>query len=334
MGDRSAIKAILGIGAIAFALLMAASFGVKKMMRPSSKQQVVIREKYSPFDARRAWNDLEHIVGLGPRPSGSEAAEALRDYLRAELAKAGVELREQHFEAQTSLGVVPMVNLTAVIPGTREDVILIGNHYDTKYLPGIEFVGANDGGATTAWMLEMARALAPKREGHTLWLVWFDGEEAFQTWSETDGLYGSKAYVAHLRETGDFALLRVMINVDMIGDCYLSILRDREAPDWLSDVVWETAAKLRYGDHFSGFSHTMQDDHLPFRDAGVPALELIDFIYGGSPLNHRQNWHTMRDTIDRVCPESLQAVADVIYHSLPALEAALGDSLLEAESAP
>jgi Zn-dependent M28 family amino/carboxypeptidase len=124
-----------------------------------------------------------------------------------------------------------------------------------------------------------------------------------------------------LRQSKKIDEVKAMINVDMIGDCYLGINRDGDAPDWLTSIVWETADRLNYTSHFLSMPQIVQDDHIPFRRAGIPTLEIIDFSYGGSMIEHQRNWHTPNDTIDKVCPASLQAVGDVVYHSLAELDA-------------
>lgn len=324
-GNRAMII-ILIMGIAAFLLLFVFAAALNRSLHPNEQERVVIRTKYSPFDGARAYQDLEWIVGIGPRPAGSEAAAALRSRLQKELAQAGLRVWEHAFDADTPLGKRRMVNLAAVVEGNKPGVILLGNHYDTKHFSDIHFVGANDGGATTAWMLETARMFGPRREGRSLWLLWFDGEESFGRWSERDGLYGSRAFVEHLRQKGQLQDIHAMINVDMIGDCYLHLLRDRNAAPWLREIVWEVAHRLGYHNHFGRGIQDIQDDDLPFRQAGVPSLLLIDFSYGGSILEHRKNWHTEQDTLDKVCKESLQAVADVLYHALPAIEAHLDTS--------
>ncbi len=314
------MKVILVLGILTFLFLWLTSFVLNRTLKPNELERVVVQQKYSPFDAQRAFKDLEAIVGLGPRPAGSAESGKLREFLKHELAMKGIRCFEQAFEADTPLGKRSMVNLVAVIEGTRPEIILLGNHYDTKLFTDFAFVGANDGGSTTAWMLEMARALGPRREGRTLWLAWFDGEEAFGKWSDTDGLYGSRVFVKHLQDTGELPRLRAMINVDMIGDAYLGILKDANAAQWLQDIVWDTARRLGYQRHFGSLARDIQDDDFPFRQAGIPSLLLIDFSYGGSVLEHKQNWHTALDTLDKVSAASLQAVADVFYHALPAVE--------------
>jgi Zn-dependent M28 family amino/carboxypeptidase len=111
-----------------------------------------------------------------------------------------------------------------------------------------------------------------------------------------------------------------MINVDMIGDCYLGIARDAGAPPGLENAIWIEAGVLGYSGHFLSYARGVEDDHIPFRMAGIPAIDLIDFEYGGSPLEHHANWHTANDTLDLVCAQSLQVVGDVLYHALPRVE--------------
>ena len=277
----------------------------------------------SPFDGDRAYRLLEEIVAIGPRVAGTKEAEQTRAIIRRELEAAGVPLEEHSFEAATPLGARDMVNLVAVVAGTRPGVIILGNHYDTKYFADFEFVGANDGGSTTAWMIEMARTLGPAREGHTVWLCWFDGEEAFEEWTPEDSLYGSRAMVRRLREEGRLAEVRAMINVDMIADCQLTISKDRGAPEWMTDLVWRTAHELGYGNEFDPLRREIEDDHYPFRRAGIPAMDLIDFRYGGGRASHEMNWHTTRDRTDRLCASSLKIVGDVVHTVLQRLDDAL-----------
>ena len=318
------MKVIVIAGVATMVLLFIVALAMKRSLKPDEGELVRVVASESPFDQARAWRNLEFIVGLGPRPAGSEKAAVLRQYLTNELSGAGLTVREHAFEAKTPVGPKSMVNLITEIKGARKDVILLTNHYDTKQFDKFAFVGANDGGSTTAWMLEMARALKPRAgRGCTVWLAWLDGEESFGKWSKDDGLYGSRALVAHLKERGELQRIRAVINLDMIGDAYLCIHRDPDAPPWLLNPVWDTARRFGYMRHFGMVARQVEDDHTPFREAGIPALEIIDFSYGGSMVQHALNWHTALDTLDKVRPESLKAVGDVIYHSLAAIEAQL-----------
>ncbi len=276
----------------------------------------------SSFDGERAYGLLEEIVAIGPRVAGTDQSAQTRAIIRRELEAAGLRVEEHAFEAATPLGPRNMVNMMAVVEGTRPGAIILGNHYDTKYFPDFEFVGANDGGSSTAWMIEMARALGPAREGYSVWLCWFDGEEAFVKWSPGDRLYGSFEMVRRLREEDRLSEVRAMINVDMIGDCELNVWKDRDAPEWMTKITWQAAHELGYGKQFEPVSKVTEDDHYPFRGAGIPAMEMIDFRYGGGLAQHDMNWHTVRDRRDLVCAESLKIVGDVVLEALPRLDQA------------
>lgn len=312
----TAIKAIVGIGVVTFLLLFFVAFTLQRAIEPSEAERVSDFDPRSPFDGARAYADLKEFVAIGSRVPGTAGAKAARVFIREKLEAAGLSVREWPFEANTPLGKRPMANVVGTIKGTAPGIIILSNHYDTKYLPDIEFVGANDGGSTTAWMLEMARTIGPDREGRSIWLCFFDGEEAFEEWTDTDSLYGSRHMVEALSESGQLRDVEAVLNVDMIGDCYLGIFRDAGAPEWMSRIIWNKAGELGYGIHFLSVSLPMEDDHIPFRKAGVDAVNLIDFRYGGTMFDHNKNWHTANDTVERVCPESLQAVGDVVYHIL------------------
>lgn len=275
----------------------------------------------SLFDGERAYADLASLLEIGERVAGTAGSVKAQGFIKDSLKQSGVEVREFPFKALTPLGMREMNTIVGVIPGSREETIVLSNHYDTKYFPNFTFVGANDGGSTTAWMLEMARVLGARREGCTIWLCFFDGEEAFEKWSEIDSLYGSRELVSQLKKSGELKNIKALINVDMIGDCDLGVFQDPDAPKWLRDAVVGTAKELGYGKHFLPWGERVQDDHIPFRRAGVEAINLIDFRYGGNKDMHDRNWHTVHDTIENVCGDSLEVIGNVVFHALPRIEA-------------
>lgn len=263
------------------------------------------------FDGQAALRDLERLVAIGPRTAGSPAGRRAREYIVGELRKiAGAQVQVKPFEADTPHGRLAMANVVAVLPGARPDVVMLAGHYDTKVFKDFRFVGANDGGSSAALLLELARRLAARPRDYTYWLVWFDGEEARESWTDRDSLYGSRQLAAELARAR--RLPRAMILVDMIGDKDLDIRREPHSAGWLTDIVWDTAARLGYGRQFLREPLPVEDDHVPFMKRGVPATLLIDFDY--------PPWHTAEDTLDKVSAESLAIVGQVLLEALPSVE--------------
>ena len=268
----------------------------------------------SRFDGAAAFRHLERLVAIGPRPAGSPGGVRAREYIAGELRRAGVQVRVEPFEAQTPDGRVKMANVIGILAGRQSDVVLVGGHYDTKVFRDFRFVGANDGGSSTALLLELARALATRPREYTYWIVFFDGEEARGTWTSADSLYGSRRMAADLARRSE--LPRAVIVADMIGDRDLNIRREASSTPWLTDLVWESARRLGQSTHFLPEAQPVEDDHAPFLQAGVPATLLIDFDFHW--------WHTAHDTLDKVSARSLQVVGDVLLEALPAVEERLG----------
>jgi Zn-dependent M28 family amino/carboxypeptidase len=265
------------------------------------------------FDSARAWEDLRQLVAIGPRPSGSAALEQTRTYIRTQLAAAGVAVAGQPWDDQTPVGPIHMVNLIATIPGASKNRLVIAGHYDTKRFREFRFVGANDGGSSAAFLIELARVLKPRKHPLTIELLFLDGEEAVIEWQGTDHTYGSRHYVEAAKRAGSLGSLKALVLVDMIGDRDLQIKRDLNSTPWLTNIIWDAAARRKLSASFRPESTQIEDDHLPFVAAGVPAVDIIDLDYGA--------WHTAGDTLDAVSARSLQIVGDVVLEALPRLEA-------------
>ena len=168
------------------------------------------------FDSNRAWEHLRQMSAIGPRPAGSPAIGETRQYIKAQLAAAGVNVVEQAWDEQTPAGMTHMVNLVATIPGGRADRIVISGHYDTKLFRNLRFVGANDGGSSAAFLVELARVLKARRNAFTIELLFLDGEEAVcLNWDDCarpnapDNTYGSRHYVAVGKQRGTLASMRL-----------------------------------------------------------------------------------------------------------------------------
>ena len=271
-------------------------------------------QKAAEFDAARAYAYVKKLVEFGPHPSGSEAIKKAQDYLENELKSFGLQVSTDAFNGETPRGSIAMKNIIGELRGDKKDIVLITGHYDTKLQPG--FVGANDGGSSAAAVLETARVLSKTKPEYTLWFVLFDGEEAVVDWSAMggkDNTYGSRHLASKLREDGTLARVRALVLFDMIGDKDLDIKREGESTPWMVDAIWKTAHSMGYQKYFLNSEQYISDDHLPFRDAGVPVVDLIDFNYGPS----HSYWHTNLDTLDKISGESIKIVGDSVIRSLP-----------------
>ena len=263
------------------------------------------------FDSARAFEHLKAIVDIGPRPASSAGLQKTRDYIKAQLTAIGLTPNEQAFEASTPIGPVQMVNISATIPaaGGKGRLIFAG-HYDTKLFEEFTFVGANDGGSSTAFLIELARVLKDRKNAVPIEILFLDGEEAFGDWS-TGNTFGSQYYVAAAQKAGTIKDIKGLILVDMIGDADLVVKRESNSTPWLTDAIWSAARELKRPEFVSA-STPIEDDHLPFLAAGVPAADVIDLDY--------PDWHKAGDTLDKVSAKSLQAVGDVLLRALPKIE--------------
>jgi glutaminyl-peptide cyclotransferase len=268
------------------------------------------------FNAGRAMQYTREVVAFGPRPIGSANHKKLENYILAHLKNDQVE--DDAFTADTPEGKFPVRNIIAKFPGTRDGIIVIAGHYDTNYpLRDIGYVGANDGGSSTAILLELANQFrGKKREGYSVWLLWTDGEEAVKNWTSTDSLYGVRHLADKWQKDGRLKSIKAFLLADMIGDADLNIERDTNSTPWLEDMVYQAATKLGYQSHFFARTIPIEDDHLPFVERGVPCADLIDLDYGYANVFH----HTPQDTLDKVSPKSIEIVGTVILETVRMLD--------------
>ncbi|HTS59074.1 MAG TPA: M28 family metallopeptidase [Terriglobales bacterium] len=271
----------------------------------------------SPFNEQRAFEDLERFAALGPRPPGSDAHDWAYLLIHLSLLGAGVDVHNVEFDSfksSTPVGEIEMTNVIAKIPGARPEMVILGGHYDTKRMK-MRFVGANDGASSTAFLIEMAHVLAQRRNRFTYWIVLFDGKEPLEDGSSSDGLYGSRHFVQTLTAE-QVKRIRAMFNVDMIGDRNLHIHRESHSDAQLTDLIFRDAQDLGYGRYFLERPLSVEDDHMPFVRAGIPAVELISLDYG--PFNIF--WHTPLDTVGKCSAVSLGIVGRVLLDALEDLE--------------
>jgi len=269
------------------------------------------------FNGARALQYVREIVAFGPRPIGSANHKKVENYIFAHLK--GDEVEDDPFTASSPAGELPVRNIIAKFPGTKDGIIVIAGHYDTNYpLRDTGYVGANDGGSSAALLLELANQLrGKKREGYSVWLLWTDGEEAVKAWTATDSVYGARHLAEKWQKDGTIKKLKAFLLVDMIGDADLNVDRDEGSTPWLEDLVHQAATQLGYQSHFFGRTiGGVGDDYTPFLQLGVPSVDLIDFDYGYGNVF----WHTPQDTVDKLSPKSLEIVGSVVLETVRLLD--------------
>ncbi len=268
------------------------------------------------IDSKRAFQYTREVTAFGPRYMGSENHKKLERYILDHLK--GDQVEEDAFSADTVEGKFPVRNIIAKFPGSKDGIIVILGHYDTNYpLRNTGYVGANDGGSSTAILLEYANQLrGKKRDGYSVWLVWTDGEEAVQKWSDTDSLYGTRHLAEKWEKDGTLKKIKALMVMDMIGDADLNIDRDNNSAPWLLDLIYAAAERIGYQSHFYARQGPIEDDHLPFVKRGVPSADVIDLDYGYNNVFH----HTEQDTMDKLSPKSLEIVGNTILETIHLLD--------------
>jgi glutaminyl-peptide cyclotransferase len=268
-------------------------------------------------------NAMEYVraqVAFGARPPGSPALQKCREYLSGQLRSWGYQIDEDAFDAVTPYGSKRMVNLIAHKGTGGDGVIAFATHYDTKYMGDKNFVGANDPGSSAALVLELAKVLAPHKDGLDYWFVFVDGEEAFIEWSSFDSTYGSRHLARRWKQDGTASRIKALILLDMIGDRDLDVFKETNSTPWLMNLFWETARKVGLSSILSKIETDVQDDHIPFLDVGIPSVDIIDLNYGPGNSYH----HTLQDTVDKISPDSMEKVGKVVLAMLPELQKQLG----------
>jgi Zn-dependent M28 family amino/carboxypeptidase len=269
------------------------------------------------FNGAKALDYAREFVAIGPRwPTGQghlKAEEFLRDHFKHD------QLEEDAFTANTPIGPVAMRNFIVRFPGKKDGVIVLGTHYETNYpLRTINFVGANDGASTTGLLMAIGDQLRAEvarnkvLDGYSVWLVFFDGEEAFQTWSASDSTYGSRHLAAKWGRDGTLSKIKAFVLADMIGDKDLDIQRETRSTGWLVDLVRQAAHKYGYDRYFFQTEEPVDDDHLAFVQRGVPSIDVIDLDYGPNNAYH----HTAQDTLDKISARSLTIDGDVFLETI------------------
>jgi len=266
---------------------------------------------WEEFSGEKAFAHIQRLVDFGPRPAGSTAIEKSRDYIEDQLRRFGWQVTRQTFSDDTPRGKIHFVNLLAQFSGqenARASLLLLCSHYDTKMFDTIRFVGANDGGSSTGLLLELARVIGQHPNlSRKIELVFFDGEEAVEQFSQADGLYGSRYFARQLQGAGA-KQFRGGLLCDMVGDRSLGITLPADSPAEMARDIFAAAEALKLRSYFTYLGRELIDDHVPLNAIGIPTLDIIDFDFPW--------WHTADDTMDKISAQSLQTVGSVALYYL------------------
>jgi glutaminyl-peptide cyclotransferase len=267
------------------------------------------------FDGNRALQYTSQFVAIGPRWVGSEGHARAEAFLRRQFARD--DLEKDSFTVSTPVGIQQLTNYIVKFPGKKDGIIVLAGHYETNYpLRNTSYVGANDGGSSTGLLVQLANSFRGRKlDGYSVWLVFFDGEEAFDHWSQSDSLYGSRHLAAKWQNDGTLKRIKGFLLADMIGDRDLDIDRDTNSTPWLLDVVYQAASKYGNQSYLFGRENTIEDDHLPFVQRNVPAADIIDIDYGYNNSYH----HTTQDTMDKLSAKSLTIVGEIFLETIQLL---------------
>ncbi|MGQ9762085.1 MAG: M28 family peptidase [Thermogutta sp.] len=317
------------LGLVVVSLILAGCAGFVAWHGLSSRSQrsrITLDE--IPVDGRRAYEYLETICKIGPRPSGSPGMTAQQELLAEHFQRLGAEVSLQRFTGVDPRNRAPvnMANFRARFFPEREERILLCAHYDTlpfplrdRINPRGRFVGANDGGSGVALLMELAHHLDKVPEELGIDIVFFDAEEFI--FSEWDPYFqGSEFFARDYVETRPQRKwrYRAAVLVDMTGDADLQIYQERNSAwwkdsRWIVDGIWGTAKRLGVSEFVPQKKYEIRDDHLALHNiAGIPAVVLIDFDY--------PYWHTQEDTPDKCSPLSLAKVGWVLLEWLSSLD--------------
>jgi glutaminyl-peptide cyclotransferase len=271
----------------------------------------------------RAYAHVKNLVEFGAREVGSEGWRKGLHYIASEVRRLGLEpVRDRWTDPVEN---VAFENIAVTLPGERPERIVIGCHHDTKRTHGhrdparnFHFVGANDSGSGVGLMLALLQTLKDRPRQATLQFVFFDGEESLD-WDWNDGaraLFGSRRFVRTHRDRlllGQEPRVVAMVLLDMVGRTDLQIDEEERSTPELREIAWSAAVACGHQARFFRHKWEVKDDHVPFLDAGIPAIDLID-------LKFNPHWHKPTDTLEHISPKSLQLVGEVVLTMLPEIE--------------
>ena len=261
----------------------------------------------------------QEYVNVAPKryvgsPGHAAAETFIRQHFAPEAAKGNFVADD--FYARTPAGLLPMRNFIVKFPGKKDGIVVLASHYETNlWLKDINFVGANDGACTTALLIALGRYYREHPpEGNSVWLLFDDGEESISPqWTDSDSLYGTRHIAAKWSADGTLGHIKAFIVADMIGAKDLNIDKDANSTPWLLDTLSKAGHATGHVSYLFKNPTQVEDDHIPFKQRGVPVLDVIDLDYGPPTREHPEGsyHHTEKDTMDKLSAQSLQVSADL-----------------------
>lgn len=301
------------------------------------------------FNVEKIEQAMKRFV-RAPHPMASAEQKKYTQELKAALSKEGWDAQIQKFKTKipnvaaerlggkdkkaNAVKEVEGENIIALLKGSDRCLIMVGGHYDTKYYANMRFVGANDGGSSTAAMLELARVVSSIRKSEeknrtanagggrfldcTIGLAFFDGEEAtLADWNDgerllgvKDNIHGSRAFAATLERQFDGIAykglpIKGLLIIDMIGHKDQNLFITQGSNPQLAQKILTQKASVK----IAAVNILIEDDHLPFAQIGVPFVHIIDWT-------NLAEWHTANDTLDIISNKNIANFGDLLVRFL------------------
>jgi Zn-dependent M28 family amino/carboxypeptidase len=276
------------------------------------------------FNGKQAFEYTKQVAGFGERWPGSPGHQKTRDLIQQVLKKSGAQIETDDFTATTPRGPIEVHNIIGkfnVSADEKQPIFILAGHYDTLFKPG--FIGANDGASSTAILLAFADVLAKQKTKMQIWLVWTDLEEALEAFVGDDGLYGSRHLAQKLKMDGRASRVRGLFLLDMIGDKDLGVCKEMNSSAVLQVTIAQAAKDLGYTKYFFQYECDIIDDHIPFRDVGIPSVDVVDAEFGrmGPEFDGMGEFHHANtDTMNKVSRQSIEIVGKTILHAVELLD--------------
>jgi glutaminyl-peptide cyclotransferase len=284
-----------------------------------------LAQLHDALNSQQAYAYTAEIAGFGERWPGSPGHQKTEDLIQQVLQKDGARIESDDFVAATPRGPVPVHNIIGkfnLTADAQQRIFILAGHYDTLFRPG--FIGANDGASSTAILLAFADVLARQKTKMQIWLVWTDLEEAVNSFTGDDGLYGSRHLAQKLAAQGKLSRIRGLFLLDMIGDKDLNVAREMGSKRALQNVIAQAANQLGYARYFFQYQAGIIDDHVSFINVGIPSVDVVDAEYGrmGPGFDSMGEFHhTNADTMDKVSQHSLAVTGRTILLTVELLDA-------------